>query len=166
MTTHPAYEEGARQARETFATLKASITDLPTQALDWAPAAGVNTLAVLVRHAVAAARFGAAVAAGGEAAFGPYREGPRRQAFQSRQLTSGALEQEIDEAAAVVDRLLLGAPPEGLGEPVRFTDESPGFYTTRAGALISMLGHLREHTGQASLVRELWAATGPQHGWR
>lgn len=166
MSTHPAYEEGARQARETFATLRASITDLPAVALDWAPAAGVNTLAVLARHTATAAQFGAALAAGAEAAFGPYREGPRKEAFKSRQLTSDALEAEIDAAGAVVERLLLGAPADGLAEPARFTDENPGFYATRAGALLSMLGHLREHTGQASLLRELWQATGPQHGWR
>ena len=61
---HPTFEAALDEATMAFGDLDEALAELPDLAVDWRPAAGTNSLAVLTRHAISAAKFLGATASG------------------------------------------------------------------------------------------------------
>ncbi len=146
-------------ARQSFGMLKEALAGLPDEAFDWTPAPNTNSLTVLTRHCIAAARFFFGVASGIPGSAAEYRRGDRAEAFRAQGGDAAGLTRAIDEFVPEMERILSAGRQEHLTEMIGWPDEAPDM-GTRSGAeiLVSSVGHLREHVGQAQLMRDLWLA--------
>ncbi len=135
--------------RDFIATFK----DLPAEALDWKPAADMNSFCVLVVHTTAASRFWV-----GDAVLGESSNRNRPAEFQASGLTDDELKARFGTLEAYVrsglERLTVAdldvirsLHHPGLG---RMID------VTRGGALLQALDHTGLHLGHAQITRQLW----------
>jgi hypothetical protein len=140
--------------------LKEAIAGLPDEAFDWTPAPNTNSLTVLTRHCIAAARFFFQVASGQPGSIAEYRKGDRAEAFKAQGGNAAELIRAIDEFLPEMGSILAGGSEEDLAAMTGWPDEAPDV-PTRSGAeiLVAGIGHLREHVGQAQLMRDLWLAS-------
>jgi hypothetical protein len=146
-------------ARQSFAMLKEAIAGLPDEAFDWTPAPNTNSLTVLTRHSIAASRFFFGVASGRPGSIAAYRRGDRAEAFRSQGGDAAGLTRAIDAFLPEMDSILTGGTEAHLGEMTGWPEEAPEVpVRTGAEILVSGIGHLREHVGQAQLMRDLWLA--------
>jgi hypothetical protein len=146
-------------ARQSFAMLKEAITGLPVEAFDWTPAPNTNSLTVLTRHSIAACRFFFGVAAGIPGSIAEYRKGDRAEAFRSMGGTAATLTKAIDDFLPEMAAITAGGTEGHLAEMIGWPEEAPDVLTrTGAEILVNGVGHLREHVGQAQLMRDLWLA--------
>lgn len=130
---------------------------LPDEALDWAPAPGQNSIAVLVRHSLAATPFLWGWAAGIPADRRAYFEGERATAFRTAGVTAAALTAAIDSARAELAAILERVTDQTLAAKAAW-DWPDGGTPDGGELLIHAIGHLREHTAHAGLTRDLWLA--------
>jgi hypothetical protein len=146
-------------ARQSFAMLKEAIAGLPDEAFDWTPAPNTNSLTVLTRHSIAASRFFLGVASGRPGSVAEYRKGDRADAFRAQGGNASALTRAIDDFLPEMASILAAGSDAHLMEMIGWPDEAPDI-PTRSGAevLVAGIGHLREHVGQAQLMRDLWLA--------
>ena len=158
MTT-PLHQATLAVTNQSFAMLKEAIRDLPEEAFDWTPAPNTNSLTVLVRHCVAAARFFYGVASGIPGSVAEYRRGDRAEAFRAVGGDAQTLAKLIDDFLPEVERILGQGTAPHLFENYGWPEEAPDM-PTRTGAemLVSGAAHIREHVGQAQLMRDLWRA--------
>jgi hypothetical protein len=149
-------------ARQSFAMLKEAIAGLPDEAFDWTPAPNTNSLTVLTRHSMGSARFFFGVASGIPGSIAEYRKGDRAEAFRAQDGNAATLTQAIDDFLPEMDRILAAGTEAHLAERIGWPEEAPDV-PTRSGAevLVAGIGHLREHVGQAQLMRDLWLARNP-----
>ena len=87
-----------------------------------------------------------------------YRDQVRAAAFRTRGATVENLLTEIKESAAELALTLERADSHVLDQPVAGTEDNEGNLRTGAACLVHGIGHLREHVGQAMLMRDLWSA--------
>ena len=129
--------------------LAKSIEGLGTDALDWVPVAGANSLAVLVAHAVGAERFLIGQMVGGIDA---HRD--RDAEFSLRGVDTNHLKRLLSEAEMVSADVLSRLAEEDMAtqHPHR---EGPK--ATR-WCVVHVIEHGAEHMGHASLTRQLWDA--------
>ncbi len=129
--------------------LTAAIVDLPPEALDWRPAAGMNSLAVLIVHTAAAERYwiGDVV---GQAPSGRVRW----EEFETAQLDAKELKKRLDRTLAHSLTVL---------QELRLVDLAASRHSSRDGETYSVawaLAHALEHTalhlGHVQIGRELW----------
>jgi uncharacterized damage-inducible protein DinB len=139
-----------RRQRRDF---EAVIAGLPPAALDWRPAAGANSLAVLLTHAWGAAQAWTARAAGREI------ERDRAAEFRARADPEG-LRALLAAGAARIEAALDAVDPATLGAVRLGPSTRPAADEERTGArcLLHAVEHAQEHLGQAYLTRELWEA--------
>jgi hypothetical protein len=146
-------------ARDTFehsvADLRATVTGLPAEALNWRPAGDdTNAIAVLVTHALASANAWLAVATDA-----PLPDRDRDAEFRAVATGDADLLAFIDDYATRCRGVLDGAGPfEPGAERTTFrrtTGDDPETVSA-AWALLHALEHLREHVGHAGLTRQLW----------
>jgi uncharacterized damage-inducible protein DinB len=145
-------------AEASLAMLGDAVRDLPDPALDWTPVSGTNSIAVLANHSLTSLAFWIAAGAGLAPDPRRYREQTRAAAFRTRGASVEALLAELKEAAAELGVTLEQADPSVLDQPVPGTEDDNGNLRTGAACLVHGIGHLREHTGQAMLMRDLWWA--------
>lgn len=136
-----------------------TLANLPAEALDWSPAEGSNSIAVLTRHSLTATIFLASAAAGLNPDRKAYLEGDRAEAFQLRGTTSAALREEIGRRLGTLEGIMAKGTDGSLVVPASWSWPN-GRTPVGAELLIHSVGHLKEHTGQASLIRDLWVARG------
>jgi hypothetical protein len=144
-------------ARESLEMLHRAVDGLPPEALSWTPAPGTNSIAVLTMHGLTATRFFFKVACGEIGSLAEYRAGDRAEAFATAGGTAFDLQAEIDACLPELEEILSKGRPEHL-EPAISWPEDPNLVRTGYGFLINTLAHLREHVGQAQLMRDLWLA--------
>lgn len=154
----PIYSAVRDVAEASLAMLEDAIRGLPDPALDWTPVSGTNSIAVLAIHGLTSLAFWVAAGAG----LGPdplrYREQTRAAAFRTRGATVENLLAEIKEAAAEVGVTIENADESVLDQPVPGTEDDHGDLRSGTACLVHGVSHLREHTGQAMLMRDLWWA--------
>jgi uncharacterized damage-inducible protein DinB len=138
-----------RQQRD----FEAVIAGLPPEALDWQPAPGANSLAVLVTHAWGAAQAWTLRAAGRE------MERDRAAEFRVR-ADPAALRALLAAGGARIDAALDAVDPATLGGLRIGPSTRPPSDEEYTGArcLLHAVEHAQEHLGQAYLTRELWQA--------
>lgn len=154
---HDTYFAALTLARIAFEDLNEVLAAVPDEALDWTPAAGTNSLPVLARHVISATAFLSASASG----LGPDREkyvkGDRATAFKAKGVTGAALQAEVTAFADEVGLLLARGTDATLAAKMPWP-MADGRNWCGAELLIHTIGHLREHVGQAELMRDLWLA--------
>lgn len=158
----PTHKATLAVTRQTFTMLKEAIGGLPDEAFDWTPAPNTNSLTVLTRHCIAAARFFAGVASGIPGSIAEYRRGDRAEAFRAMGGSAATLTAAIDAVMEEIGEIHANGTAAHLAEMIGWPDEAPDM-PTRTGLeiLVNGVGHLREHVGQAQLMRDLWLARNP-----
>ena len=137
--------------------LREAIEGLPPEALTWVPFEGTNSLAVLVRHGISATRFFLNAGSGSVGSISDYRAGERAEAFKASSATVEGLVAEMAAFEAEAENILAAGTDAHLVAAVAWPDAKPPIPSrTGAGALVHAVGHLREHVGQAQILRELW----------
>ena len=131
------------------ADLSRTFEGLPQETLDWSPATGMNSLAVLAVHTAGAERYWIGEVAGQDPS------GRDRAAeFRTRQLTAGALKLRLDSALAhsqaVLEKLSL---PDLDATRTAPRDQNQ---VTVAWALLHALEHTAMHLGHMQIARQLW----------
>jgi uncharacterized damage-inducible protein DinB len=133
------------------AELQTALAGLPQAALDWTPADGVNSLAVLASHIVGAERF----LIGDCIAVEP--TGRDREAeFRSTGLTADDLLAKLDDSLAYTRRVLDKLALEDL-EGERFWRDNRR--VTVGWLLAHLLSHTATHAGHAQVTRQWWEQT-------
>jgi uncharacterized damage-inducible protein DinB len=158
----PTHQSAYDVTRQSLGMLKEAIAGLPDEAFDWSPAPNTNSLTVLTRHSLAACRFFFGVASGQPGSIAEYRTGDRADAFRAMGGTSATLTSAIDAGLRDFEVRLASGSEAHLAEMIGWPHEAPDI-PTRSGReiLINGIGHLREHVGQAHLMRDLWLARNP-----
>ncbi|MBX5446236.1 DinB family protein [Sphaerobacter sp.] len=123
---------------------------LSPEALNWSPGSEMNSIAVLVTHAIGAEEFLIATAVGESV------ERDRDAEFRAEAPDAAALLRLIDESSARTAALLDRVTPEDLSairQPAgdRLNRRHPGTWW-----LLHAVEHSREHLGQALLTRQLY----------
>ncbi|MEX0781192.1 MAG: DinB family protein [Dehalococcoidia bacterium] len=155
----PTHQATLDVTRQSFAMLKEAIAGLPDEAFDWTPAPGTNSLTVLTRHCIAASRFFGGVASGVPGSIAEYRKGDRAEAFRAMGGNAASLTLTIDGAIAEAGQILAKGTDAHLAEMIGWPHEAPDIpIRTGAEILVNGVAHLREHVGQAQLMRDLWLA--------
>lgn len=142
---------------QSLAMLSQAIEDLPDSALDWTPLSGTSSVAVLTVHGLSSLRFWVAAGTGLEPSQQAYLEEDRPEAFRSRDRTAVELLGEIDRTREEVHSTLARGDEPALSALVPF--ETDGRRLSGAECLVRGVAHLREHVGQAQLMRDLWLST-------
>lgn len=139
---------------QSLAMLRDAIQELPDSALDWTPLAGTSSVAVLAIHGLSSLRFWVAAGAGLEPSQEVYLREERPEAFRSRDRKVPGLVEAIDAARGQLRETLAKGDERALEAQVPF--ETEGRRLTGAECLVRGVAHLREHVGQAQLMRDLW----------
>jgi putative intracellular protease/amidase len=154
---HPVYAAANAMFNVALSDLLEVLATLDDEAVGWAPTPAVNTVAVLVRHAITATAFLAGTAAGLAPDRERYRSEERAAAFAASGVPVATL---CDEVLALRNTRLPAILDHGTDATLAAL--APWAMDTRhwsgAELLIHAFGHLREHTGHAGLTRDLWLA--------
>jgi len=154
---HPTYEAANYVLRDSFTMLSDALEGLPDAALDWTPVAGTSSLAVLATHSVTSTLFWVAAAAGASPEREEYIAKQRPAAFRTRGATAEELRERIASTISEVTRLLSQGTDVSLEAAMPWIEDG-GRRRSGAECLMHAVGHLREHVGQAQLMRDLWLA--------
>lgn len=154
---HPTYEAANYVLRDSFTMLSDALEGLPDAALDWTPVSGTSSLAVLATHSMTSTLFWIAAATGAAPEREEYMAKQRPASFQARGTTAEALRSRIADTIPEVTRLLAQGTDVSLADEMPWVEES-GRRRTGAECLVHAVAHLREHVGQAQLMRDLWLA--------
>lgn len=129
--------------------MKAVLSALPSEALDWSPGAEVNSVAVLVTHVAGSERFWIGEKVGGISA---RRDRPAE--FTVSGVDHAGLVALLDEAYLLAATVLERLTPEDLPRPAGVTSDGNPFDV--AWALQHALEHVAVHTGHVELMRQWW----------
>ena len=135
-----------------------ALEGLPDEALAWRPdAENTNSMAVLATHCVTATRFWLGLGAGQIGSIDEYRKRYRAPSFEVSGAAAGELKAQFDAALAELADVMARGTEAHLTARITWP-EDPSMTPTGAEALFRAVGHLREHVGQAQLMRDLWLA--------
>lgn len=156
----PTHSGALQIVRESFAFLRASIDDLPQEALDWKPLPSANSATVLVVHSITATRFFLNAGSGKPGSITEYRANERAAAFRSQGLGKAELLAMIDTFGGEAESILAAGTEQQLSSAIEMptTDNLPVPTRNGAGTLFAAIGHLREHVGHVQLMHDLWLA--------
>ena len=142
---------------EAMGDMRSAIEGAPPDALNWRPAGDdTNSIAVLAIHVMNSTRWWLSTATGAPL---PHRN--REEEFIATAPTAATLLATVDEMHADCVQLL--NPAEQVDWSAKRAtragpdDDGPS-EVPAAWALLHALTHLREHTGQLLLTRQLWDA--------
>ena len=154
----PNHQAALTTARDSFAMFAEALEGLPDEALSWRPAAeNTNSIAVLATHCVTATRFWLGLGAGQVGSIGEYRKRYRAPSFEVSGAAVGQLKAQFDAVLAELAGVMTKGTEAHLAARIAWP-EDPSITPTGAEALFRAVGHLREHVGQAQLMRDLWLA--------
>ena len=148
-------ESGRRLVAESLNDLRASLDGLPLEALNWRPADGVNSIAILATHALGATRLWLRMSMGLSL---PERD--RDAEFLASAEDAAAFRRAVEDLS---DDCTSALQPTELMDwtAMRSTQGRGGdapAEVVAAYALIHATEHLRGHVDQVGLMRQLWEA--------
>jgi hypothetical protein len=140
--------------------LRDALDGLPDEAADWTPAPNTNSLTVLTIHSLTSLKFWLGNGSGRQMTFERYRAEDRAPSFASTAQPVAALIERIDAALPEIEAILAAGDEASLSAklPPAPADAAPDLPETGVGCLFQAVAHLREHVGQAQLMRDLWLA--------
>ena len=154
----PTHQAALTIARESFAMFAEALAGLPDEALSWRPEAeNTNSLAVLAAHSVTATRFWLGSGAGESKAIDDYRRNDRAPSFAVAGGAAAEFAVQFDMMLAALSAVFASATEAHLAAEVA-QPADPSMTRSGVECLIHGIGHLREHVGQAQLMRDLWLA--------
>lgn len=130
-------------------TIDKAIADLPDEALEWRPGAGMNNLGILLAHTLGAERFWIGDVAGGEPS-GRVRDDEFATTGKTVAFFAGRAREVLAHSHSVLARIA----PEELGELRRVPGS--GREVTVAWAVLHALEHTALHAGHIEITRQLW----------
>ena len=145
--------------RESLTLMHKALEGLPDEAAGWRPAPGTNSLVVLVEHSITSTRFWLRNGSNQRGSLLRYRAEDRAPAFGATGKSIADLVRDLDSFAREAEATLSGGDERALEAVLdwRSEDASEPVHTG-VEALLRGLAHLREHVGQAELMRDLWLA--------
>ncbi len=146
---HPFYAEYLGLVQIQHDELKKAMQGMPAEALDWTPAEGANSLAVLAVHVA-----GSQVYWLGDVVSGRPSHRDRASEFTTRQLDAPALAARLDAAMDDSTHAFKELTLESLTEP-RLSPRN-GQEHSLAWVLYYALQHIAQHVGHAHITRQLW----------
>ena len=147
----PYFEDYLLNLKELHNDILNALKDLPPAALDWSPAADVNSINVLVVHTVGAQRFLV-----GEIVAGEPANRDRDAEFKVRGLDAESLAQRLNESFECISSSLAGLSMDELTAPRNFR----GRDTSVAWVLGHAMKHTATHMGHIQLMRQIWEKYG------
>ena len=157
----PTHQAALTVARESFGMFAEALAGLPDEALSWRPEAeNTNSLAVLAAHSVTATRFWLGSGAGESKAIDDYRKINRAPSFAVDGGAADDFRMQFDDMLAELATLFASGTEAHLAAEVA-QPAHPSMTKSGVVCLIFGIGHLREHVGQAQLMRDLWLARKP-----
>jgi uncharacterized damage-inducible protein DinB len=143
----PFFEDYLLNLQELHDDILNTLKDLPPAALDWSPAAEMNSINVLVTHTVGAQRFLI-----GEAVAGDPADRDREAEFKVRGLDAVALAQQLTDSLAYIRSAMDDMTVDDLASLRDFR----GRERSVAWILGHALKHTATHMGHIQLTRQLW----------
>jgi uncharacterized damage-inducible protein DinB len=131
-------------------TIEKAISELPAEALDWSPGPDMNSIGVLVTHALGATRFWVGDVAGGDPS-GRVRE----TEFQTTGVTAAEYIARSHECLAHSQAVLSRLSPAELND-IRIVPNSNREVTV-VWAILHALEHAALHAGHIEITRQIWA---------
>jgi uncharacterized damage-inducible protein DinB len=128
---------------------KSAVDGLSQDALDWKPAAHMNSIGVLIVHLVGAERYWL-----GDVVMKEPSGRNRDQEFQSQGLDASELTRRLDDAFAYIQESLEKLSLEDLTE-IRISPRD-GQEFTIGWALLHVLRHTAHHLGHIETTRHMW----------
>ncbi|MEP6872306.1 MAG: DinB family protein [Anaerolineaceae bacterium] len=133
-----------------------ALSGLPDEALVWRPdVQNANSLAVLAAHSISATRFWLANGAGAGKTIEEYRRVDRGPSFAVAGGAPDDFRAQFDALLSDLATLFESGNEAHLAAEVA-QPADPSMTRTGVECLIHGIGHLREHVGQAQLMRDLW----------
>lgn len=154
----PTHLAALEDIQDSLKWLREVISGLPVEALDWVPAPGANSITVLASHAVPSTVYWVQAGSGKDPSHAAYVQNHRKRAFEANRLTELDLRSLIDQAEADAEAALRDGTDQHLTARFTLDDEPDEPPVSGATCLVHGASHLREHVGQAALVRDLWLA--------
>ena len=151
----PFFEAYLLNLRELHNDILNALKDLPSAALDWSPAAEVNSIDALVIHTVGAQRFLIGEVVGGNPA-----NRDREAEFRVHGLEAESLTQRLNESYEYIHDVLENLTLDDLNASRDFR----GCQTTVAWVLGHALKHTATHMGHIQLMRQVWEMYGGHDG--
>ena len=134
---------------ELFTEVEKSLVDLPQEALDWKPAADMNSICVLIVHQTGSTRYWV-----GDVAMGDPSHRDREAEFHANGLDVKALKQRIQDVEAYLQSAFEKLGLQDL-ETLRTTSRGDRKFSV-AWALTHALEHTAIHLGHIQVMRQLW----------
>lgn len=154
----PTHHAAINITRDSFAMFAEALEGLPDEALSWRPdARDTNSIAVLATHCVTAMRFWLPLGAGDVGSIAEYRLRDRAPSFEVGGASATDLKASFDRVLVELEASMANGTEAHLTARIEWA-EDPSIKMTGAEALFRAVGHLREHVGQAQLMRDLWLA--------
>jgi uncharacterized damage-inducible protein DinB len=155
---HPFYAVYFEKISLLHGQIAAALQDLPQAALDWQPAEGTNSLAVLAVHIAGSYLYWFTDV------ISQQTSGRDRAAeFLTRDLGAEAINARLDESLALTRQVL---------EPLRLEDLAAERYSTRdqrsysvGYALLHILEHTALHLAHMQVTRQWWQAQTKPEGF-
>ena len=145
----PIFEEHLNLLESQYNSICQAIADLPSEALDWTPGPGMNSMAILTAHIAGAMRYWIGDIAGNEPS-----DRNREAEFETQRVDAAVLvarlEAVLSHSRTVLERLTL----EDL-DTKRLSPRHGEEYSI-SRALLHALEHTALHVGHIQLTRQLW----------
>ena len=148
---HPIFVAYLERLAALHADIAQALAGLPAAALDWTPAPGANSMAVLVAHIAGSERYWIGEKAGNMPA-----QRDRANEFRTKNDDAEALLLLLDDSLAQVRLVLAGLTLTDLTKPAG--TRSNGQSVDVAWSLWHELEHVAMHVGHIQLTREWWLA--------
>jgi hypothetical protein len=145
----PVCQEYVKELYALYADYGKAIAGLAPEALDWVPAEGMNSIAVLFAHATGSQRFLVGDLIGG---INSHRN--RDAEFAVKGLDEAALRAMLSQALDAVNAALENLSVVELNSPAPRTKGGRSF--TVAAAMNHALAHTGVHLGHIQITRQLW----------
>lgn len=143
------YTDYAERLATQVAAMQKTLNGLPDAALDWAPADGMNSLAVLATHTAGSTRFWIGDVAGRD-----FSGRVRAEEFKVSDISVAELDQLLSAMLAHSQQMLAGLTAEEWTDTRQIPGQSR--VVSVGWALLHALEHIAEHVGHAQITRELW----------
>ena len=142
------YADYLNKLQAMHAELGLALEGLPQSALDWVPAEGANSLAVIAVHTAGSERFWIGDCVAGEPS------GRDRDAeFRTGGLAAKVLQARLDTSLSFVGQVLERLEPDDLLAMRTLRD---GSQATVGWILAHVLSHTAIHVGHAQVTRQWW----------
>jgi uncharacterized damage-inducible protein DinB len=141
------YADCLSNLNELHGDMEKALEGLPSDALDWSPKPGVNSITVLIVHTAGAERF-----LFGEIIAGESANRDRDAEFRTNRIPASELIRRLEDSRAYIANVLEKLTPADL--------EAKRTLRTREVTVGWVIGHAIKHTathlGNIQLMRDMW----------